>query len=144
LEHGTYLVKDSFEDRWFLERAPGWGYPPIITEKLSKVVAGHEAAFLLAMKHEVKIAFGTDAGMIPHGENAKQFRDYVEWGMKPMDAILTATRNAADLLGWGDRVGAIAPGRLADIIAVEGNPLADITELERVRFVMKGGVTFKE
>jgi imidazolonepropionase-like amidohydrolase len=64
--------------------------------------------------------------------------------MKPMDAILTATRNAADVLGWGDRVGAIAPGRFADIIAVEGNPLADITELERVRFVMKGGVPFKE
>ncbi len=82
--------------------------------------------------------------MIPHGENAKQFRDYVEWGMKPMDAILTATRNAADVLGWSDRVGAIAPGRLADIIAVEKDPLADITELERVRFVMKGGVIYKE
>jgi imidazolonepropionase-like amidohydrolase len=144
VEHGTYLVKDSYEDRWFLERAAGWGYPPIIVEKLSKVVEGHEAAFLLAMKHGVKIAFGTDAGMIPHGENAKQFRDYVEWGMKPMDAILTATRNAADVLGWSDRVGAIAPGRFADIIAVEKDPLADITELERVRFVMKGGVTFKE
>lgn len=144
VENGTYLVKDSYEDRWFLERAPGWGYPPIIIEKLAKIVEGHEAAFLLAMKHGVKIAFGTDAGMIPHGENAKQFRDYVEWGMKPMDAILTATRNAADALGWGDRVGAIAPGRLADIIAVDGNPLTDITELERVRFVMKGGVPFKE
>jgi imidazolonepropionase-like amidohydrolase len=144
VEHGTYLVKDSYEDRWFLERAPGWGYPPIILEKLAKIVEGHEAAFLLAMKHGVKIAFGTDAGMIPHGENAKQFRDYVEWGMKPMDAILTATRNAADALGWGNRVGAIAPGLLADIIAVEGDPLRDITELERVRFVMKGGVPFKQ
>jgi imidazolonepropionase-like amidohydrolase len=144
VERGTYLVKDSYEDRWFLERAPGWGYPPIVVEKLAKIVEGHQAAFLLAMKHGVKIAFGTDAGMIPHGENAKQFRDYVEWGMKPMDAILTATRNAADVLGWSDRVGAVAPGRFADIIAVEGDPLADITELERVRFVMKGGVPFKE
>ncbi len=144
VERGTYLVKDSYEDRWFLERAPGWGYPPIILEKLSKVVEGHQAAFLLAMKQGVKIAFGTDAGMIPHGENAKQFRDYVEWGMKPMEAILTATRNAAEVLGWSDRVGAIAPGRLADIIAVEKDPLTDITELERVRFVMKGGVTYKE
>jgi imidazolonepropionase-like amidohydrolase len=144
VERGTYLVKDSYEDRWFLERAPGWGYPPIVVEKLAKVVEGHQAAFLLAMKHGVKIAFGTDAGMIPHGENAKQFRDYVEWGMKPMDAILTATRNAADVLGWSDRVGAIAPGKLADIIAVEGDPLKDITELERVRFVMKGGVPFRE
>jgi imidazolonepropionase-like amidohydrolase len=144
VERGTYLVKDSYEDRWFLERAPGWGYPPIIIEKLKKIVDGHEAAFLLARKHGVKIAFGTDAGMIPHGENAVQFRDYVEWGMPPMDAILTATRNAADLLGWGDRVGSIAPGRFADVIAVEGDPLRDITELERVRFVMKGGVVYKE
>jgi imidazolonepropionase-like amidohydrolase len=144
VERGTYLVKDSYEDRWFLERAPGWGYPPIIIEKLKKIVDGHQAAFLLARKHGVKIAFGTDAGMIPHGENAVQFRDYVEWGMPPMDAILTATRNAADLLGWGDRVGAVAPGRFADIIAVEGDPLRDITELERVRFVMKGGVVYKE
>ena len=144
VERGTYLVKDSYEDRWFLERAPGWGYPPIILSKLEKIVAGHEAAFLLAMKHGVKIAFGTDAGMIPHGENAAQFRDYVEWGMTPMEAILTATRNAADLLGWDDRIGAVTPGRLADIIAVEGDPLRDITELERVKFVMKGGVVFKD
>jgi imidazolonepropionase-like amidohydrolase len=143
VEQGTYLVKDSYEDRWFLERAPGWGYPPIILSKLAKIVEGHREAFLLAMKHGVKIAFGTDAGMIPHGENAKQFSDYVEWGMKPMDAILTGTRNAADLLGWADRVGAIAPGYFADIIAVDGNPLADITELERVQFVMKGGVVKK-
>jgi imidazolonepropionase-like amidohydrolase len=143
VERGTYLVKDSYEDRWFLERAPGWGYPKIIIEKLGKIVAGHEAAFKLAMRTGVKIAFGTDAGMLPHGENAKQFRDYIAWGMKPMDAILTATRNAADLLGWADRVGAIAPGRFADVIAVAGDPLADPTELERVRFVMKGGVVYK-
>ena len=143
VEHGTYLVKDSYEDRWFLERAPGWGYPKIIIEKLGKIVQGHEAAFRLAMKAGVKIAFGTDAGMLPHGENAKQFRDYIAWGMKPMDAILTATKNAADLLGWGDRVGAIAPGYFADVIAVAGDPLADPTELERVTFVMKGGTVFK-
>ena len=82
-ERGTYLVKDSYEDAWFLERAPGWGYPKIIIEKLAKVVKGHEAAFKLARKHGVKIAFGTDAGMLPHGENAKQFRDYIAWGMPP-------------------------------------------------------------
>jgi imidazolonepropionase-like amidohydrolase len=143
VEHGTYLVKDSYEDRWFLERAPGWGYPKTIIEKLGKIVKGHEAAFRLAMKAGVKIAFGTDAGMLPHGENALQFRDYIAWGMKPMDAILTATRNAADLLGWGDRIGAIAPGYFADVIAVAGDPLGDPTELERVTFVMKGGVVYK-
>ena len=144
VEHGTYLVKDSYEDRWFLERAPEWGYPPIIIEKLGLIVEGHEAALKLAIRKGVKIAFGTDAGVNPHGDNARQFRDFIAWGMEPMDAILTATRNAADLLGWEDRVGAVAPGRFADIIAVEGDPLADIRELERVRFVMKGGVVYKE
>jgi imidazolonepropionase-like amidohydrolase len=142
-ERGTYLVKDSYEDRWFLERAPEWGYPKVILDKLAKIVQGHEAAFKLARKHGVKIAFGTDAGMLPHGENAKQFRDFIAWGMSPMDAILTATRNAADLLGWSDRVGAVAPGFFADIIAVPGDPLADPTLLERVSFVMKGGTVYK-
>jgi imidazolonepropionase-like amidohydrolase len=143
VERGTYLVKDSYEDRWFLERAPGWGYPKVIIDKLAKVVQGHEAAFKLARKVGVKIAFGTDAGMLPHGENAKQFRDYIAWGMPPMEAILTATRNAADLLGWGDRIGAVAPGYFADVIAVPGDPLADPTVLEKVSFVMKGGVVYK-
>ena len=143
-ERGTYLVKDSYEDRWFMERAPGWGYPQIIVDKLGKIVAGHEAAFKLARKRSVKIAFGTDAGLIPHGQNAKQFRDYIAWGMSPMDAILTATQNAADLLGWSDRIGAVAPGLLADIIAVPGDPLSDPTLLERVSFVMKGGEIVKQ
>ena len=142
-ERGTYLVKDSYEDAWFLERAPGWGYPKLITDKLAKVVRGHEAAFRLARKHGVKIAFGTDAGMLPHGENAKQFRDYIAWGMTPMEAILTATRNAADLLGWNDRIGAVSPGLLADMIAVPGDPLADPLLLEQVTFVMKGGIVVK-
>ena len=143
VERGTYLVKDSYEDRWFLERAPGWGYPKIIIDKLAKVVQGHEAAFKLARKQGVKIAFGTDAGMLPHGENAKQFRDYIAWGMPPMEAILTATRNAADLLGWGYRICAVAPGYFADVVAVPGDPLADPTLLEKVSFVMKGGVVYK-
>jgi imidazolonepropionase-like amidohydrolase len=142
-ERGTYLVKDSYEDRWFLERAPGWGYPKVIVDKLAKIVQGHEAAFKLARKFGVKIAFGTDAGMLPHGENAKQFRDYIAWGMPPMEAILTATRNAADLLGRGDRIGAVAPGYFADLIAVPGDPLAVPSLLEKVSFVMKGGVVYK-
>ena len=81
--------------------------------------------------------------MVPHGENAKQFRDYVAWGMSPMDAITTATKNAADLLGASERLGTIAPGHLADLIATNDNPLEDITALERVRFVMKGGTVVK-
>lgn len=143
-QRGTYLVKDSYEDAWFLERAPAWGYPQVILDKLAKVVAGHETAFRLARKHGVKIAFGTDAGMLPHGENARQFRDYIAWGMPPMEAILTATGNAADLLGWSDRIGAVVPGLLADLIAVPGDPLADPRLLEQVNFVMKAGIVIRQ
>ena len=141
---GTYLSKDSYDDRWLWERAAGFGYSPHIVDKLGKLVQGHEASFKLALRLGVKIAFGTDAGVLPHGENAKQFRDYVAWGMTPMAAIVTATTSAADLLGAGDRLGAIAPGFLADIIATNDNPLADITALERVSFVMKGGAVAKQ
>jgi imidazolonepropionase-like amidohydrolase len=79
----------------------------------------------------------------PHGWNGKQFAKMVEWGMTPMQAIQSATVNAADLLGWSDRVGEVSAGRFADIVAVTGDPLRDITELERVRFVMKGGIVYK-
>jgi imidazolonepropionase-like amidohydrolase len=87
----------------------------------------------------VKIAFGTDAGVYPHGWNARQFAYMVKWGMTPMQAIQAATVSAADLLGRSDTIGAVAPGRLADLIAVDGDPTKDITVLERVAFVMKGG-----
>lgn len=96
------------------------------------------------LEADVKIAYGTDAGVYPHGGNGKQFGHIVRWGQTPMGAIKAATSNAADLLGWSDRVGAIAPGRFADIIAVEGDPLQDISAMERVRFVMKGGVVYKK
>ncbi len=74
VERGTYLVKDSYEDRWFLERAPGWGYPKVIVDKLAKIVQGHEAAFKLARKAGVKIAFGTDAGMLADREDLRSSR----------------------------------------------------------------------
>ena len=141
---GTYLVKDSYQDRWLLDRAADWGYPQNLIDKYATIVKGHEAAFKLARRHSVKIAFGTDAGVFPHGENAKQFRDYVSWGMSPMDAILTATKNAADLLGMSESIGAIKPGYYADLIAVSGNPLDDPRLLENVQFVMKGGQIVRE
>jgi imidazolonepropionase-like amidohydrolase len=87
----------------------------------------------------VKIAYGTDAGVYPHGWNGKQFGKMVEWGMTPMQAIQAATVSAADLLGRADQIGAVAPKLYADLVAVQGDPLKDITELERVRWVMKGG-----
>jgi len=90
------------------------------------------------------MAYGTDAGVYPHGWNGKQFAKMVEWGMSPMQALQAATTNAADLLGWTDRVGSIQSGRWADIVAVRGDPLRDITEMERVVFVMKGGLVFKD
>ncbi len=89
------------------------------------------------------MAFGTDGGVYPHGDNAKQFAYMVRYGMTPMQAIRAATVEAAELLGWKDRVGAIEPGKLADLIAVREDPLADVRALERVGFVMKGGVVVK-
>jgi len=100
--------------------------------------------FLTALaKAGVKLAFGTDAGVYPHGWNGKQFAKMVEWGLTPMQAIRTATVSAADLLGWSDKIGEVKKGLYADLIAVSGDPLKDISELERVKFVMKGGVVYK-
>jgi imidazolonepropionase-like amidohydrolase len=92
----------------------------------------------------VKIAYGTDAGVYPHGWNGKQFAFMVRYGLTPMQAIQSATTSAADLLGWTDKVGAVVPGLYADLVAVDGDPLTDITELERVKFVMKGGIVYKD
>ena len=104
---------------------------PLMIEGLEKSIAAG-----------VKIAMGTDAAVIPHGENAREISIYVERGMSPIDAIRTATINSADLLGVDDR-GRIEPGLLADIVGVEGNPLEDIELLEDIRFVMKAGVRYK-
>ncbi len=103
----------------------------------------HEVSFRKALARGVKIAFGTDAGPFRHGTQAKEFEYMVRFGMPPAQALQTATVAAADLMGWSDRVGVIAPGHYADLVAVSGDPLADITELERVKFVMKGGVAVR-
>ena len=95
------------------------------------------------MKAGVKVAFGTDAGVYPHGENARQFAYMVKYGLTPCQAIRSATSDAAELLGRTRDVGRLAPGLYADLIAVSGDPLADVTKLERVGFVMKGGVVYK-
>lgn len=91
----------------------------------------------------MKIAFGTDVGPFPHGTQAVEFEYLTRFGMTPLAAIQAATLSGADLMGWGDRVGEIAPGKFADLIAVSGNPLEDVKELEHVKFVMKGGVVVK-
>ncbi len=100
--------------------------------------------FQKAVKAGVKMAFGTDAGVYPHGDNAKQFATMVQWGMTPAQAIRTATQNSADLIGRSKDVGTIEVGKYADIIAVSGDPLQDVTVLQNVGFVMKGGTVYKD
>jgi imidazolonepropionase-like amidohydrolase len=142
-ERGTYLVADIYNDDYILAEFSKLGYPDKIIEKERLVGRTQRENFQKAAKAGVRIAFGTDAGVYPHGMNGKQFAHMVKWGLTPTQAIQAATLNAADLLGWNDKVGVIAPGAFADIIAVEGDPLKDVTELERVKFVMKGGVVYK-
>jgi len=142
-ERGTYLVADIYNDDYILAEFSKLGYPDKIIEKERMVGRTQRENFQKAAKAGVKLAFGTDAGVYPHGWNAKQFAHMVKWGLTPAQAIQAATVNAADLLGWNDKVGVIAPGAFADIIAVDGDPLKDVTELERVKFVMKSGVVYK-
>jgi imidazolonepropionase-like amidohydrolase len=119
------------------------GYPEQIINKERQVGLTQRQNFQKAWRSGVKMAFGTDAGVYPHGGNARQFAHMVKWGMTPMQAIQAATIEAANLIGLKDKVGTVSPGAYADLIAVSGNPLADITELERVMFVMKAGVIVK-
>jgi imidazolonepropionase-like amidohydrolase len=143
-ERGTYLVMDIYNDDYIMAEYKRLGYPQKILDKEAKVGRTQRENFRRAVQAGAKLAFGTDAGVYPHGWNGKQLAKMVEWGLTPMQAIQTATANAADLLGWADRVGSVQPGRFADIVAVGGDPLKDIRELERVRFVMKGGVVYEE
>ncbi|HEX7121085.1 MAG TPA: amidohydrolase family protein [Gemmatimonadaceae bacterium] len=133
-ERGTYLVPTTYlADRINLDVLP-----PLVRRKAETVLPVMRESHRKAIAAGVKIAFGTDAGVYPHGENAKEFAVYVKLGMSPLEALRTATIHAADLLGKDDR-GVIAPGKLADLIAVPGDPLQDITVTERVNWVMLGG-----
>lgn len=142
-EHGTYLVMDIYNDDYILAEYARMGYPEKILAKERQVGRTQRENFKKAFEAGVKMAFGTDAGVYPHGWNARQFAHMVRWGMTPMQAIQAATVNAADLLGQRGKVGEISAGSYADLIAVAGDPLKDVTELERVTFVMKGGVVTK-
>jgi imidazolonepropionase-like amidohydrolase len=142
-EHGTYLVMDIYNDDFILQEGAAAGMLPESLAKEKALGQLQRDNFRKAYKAGDKMAFGTDAGVYPHGNNGRQFAYMVKYGMTPMQAIRAATVNAADLLGWSDRVGSLTPGKYADIIAVQGNPTADPTELTRVRFVMKGGAVVK-
>jgi imidazolonepropionase-like amidohydrolase len=142
-EHGTYLVFDIYNDDFILQEGAKSGMLAESIEKEKKIGRLQRENFRHAFQAGAKIAFGTDSGVYPHGDNAKQFAKMVEWGMKPLDAIQTATVNAADLTGRGDKIGAIEKGHYADIIAVTGDPLTNVRELESVKFVMKGGTVVR-
>jgi imidazolonepropionase-like amidohydrolase len=142
-EKGTYLVMDIYDDDYILQEGAKVGMLPESLAKEKALGQLQRDNFRKAWKGGDKMAFGTDAGVYPHGDNARQFAYMVQYGMTPMQAIQAATINAADLIGWKDRVGSVTPGKFADIIAVQGDPTRDPTELTRVRFVMKGGAVVK-
>ncbi|HJQ18836.1 MAG TPA: amidohydrolase family protein [Gemmatimonadaceae bacterium] len=137
---GTFLVPDIYTDVYILEHGAEQGLPQKIIDKERWLRGQQDVNWTRAFRAGVKLAFGTDAGVYPHGQNARQFALLVQHlGMSPADAIRMATVNAADLLGWSDKLGRIAPGYYADMIAVNGDPLADVSTLEHVQWVMKGG-----
>jgi imidazolonepropionase-like amidohydrolase len=140
--HGTYLVPTAYLIDWMQQYG---NLPPIYQQKMKDVSAVEKKNAMRAIKAGVKIALGTDAAVYPHGLNAHEIDVYVnQFGMTPLEGIRTGTVNAADLMGWSDRVGSIAPGKWADVIAVDGDPLKDVRILEQVRFVMKAGVVYKD
>lgn len=144
IERGTYFAIDIYNTEYTLERGAANGVPEENINKEREVGTRQRQSFTMAVRMGAKVVFATDSGVYPHGDNGKQFERAVRFGMTPAQAIQSATSLTADLLGWEDRVGEIAPGRYADIVAVHGNPLDDITELEDVDFVMKGGVVYKD
>jgi len=159
IEHGTYMDDEAIAlfkqyGTWYVPtltagsavadsaQKPGY-YPAIVTPKALEIGPKIKATFAKAYKAGVKIAFGTDAGVYKHGMNWLEFGYMIEAGMKPMDAIKAATINAADLLGMKDQLGSIEAGKLADIVAVDGDPLKDAKVFGKVVFVMKDGVVYK-
>ena len=143
-QHGTYFDMDIYNDDYLLGKAIEFGLPQENIDKERMVGQTQRETFRKATQAGVKMAFGTDAGVYPHGDNAKQFATMVKWGMTPAQAIRTATQNSADLIGRSKDVGTIEVGKYADIIAVSGDPLQDVNVLQTVGFVMKGGVIYKD
>jgi imidazolonepropionase-like amidohydrolase len=142
-ERGTYLVPTVYLEDWVTENLPKLGWTPNTIEKAKTVIPIAHENVAHAFKSGVKVALGTDAGVYPHGLNGHEFGKMVEMGLTPLQAIQAGTVNAADLLGWADKIGTIEPGKFADIIAVDDNPMQDTSTLEHVKFVMKGGVVIK-
>ena len=144
-KHGTYYVPTILAGKFVADKAKIDGYfPALVQPKAAAIGPLIQSTFAKAHKSGVKIAFGTDSGVSAHGDNAQEFALMVEAGMSPADAILSATVNSADLLGVSETLGSLEPGKLADMIAVKGNPLENIRLLESVAFVMKDGKIYKQ
>jgi imidazolonepropionase-like amidohydrolase len=141
-KNGTYLVPTLYLEDWMLEKG---NLPPFYHQKMIDVSAVAKKNIKHAMQAGVKIALGTDAAVYPHGLNAHELDVYVnQLGMTPLAALQTATINAADLMGWTAKTGTLEPGKWADMIAVERNPLDDVRVLQNVKFVMKAGVVYRD
>ena len=142
-EHGTYLVPTLYLGDWMIDNAGLTRLPAPLLAKAKEVIPAARKNIAHAFAAGVKVALGTDAAVYPHGLNAHEFETMVKLGLTPLQSIQAGTLNAADLLGWSGKVGTLEPGAWADIVAVEGDPLKDITMLQRVKFVMKGGEVVK-
>ena len=142
-QHGTYLVPTLYTITWFLQNLDKSDVPEYSKRKARVVAPIAEKNLAHAITSGIKIAMGSDVPVFPHGTNARELEAYVNAGMPPVDALRTATVNAADLLGQSEHLGSIAPGKWADIIALDGDPLRDVKALQSVKFVMKGGIVFK-
>ncbi|HWZ42989.1 MAG TPA: amidohydrolase family protein [Candidatus Saccharimonadales bacterium] len=141
---GTYLVPTLYLADWLKDNMTKIGLPEMFAVKERAIIPVLHTNLKKAFDAGVKVAFGTDAAVYPHGLNAHEFAVYVQLGMAPVQAIQTATVNAADLLGWSDRIGSLEAGKFADIIAVNGDPAKDVTLLQNPVFVMKGGTVYKQ
>ena len=133
----TFLTPTLMATEWIMNKLEN--YPPPLQAKAKAAATARSEMFRNALKLGVKISFGTDAAVFPHGQNAKEFKLMVDLGMTPIDALKAATANDAELLGIGQKVGTLEKGKLADVIAMPGDPTSDITATERVSFVMKEG-----
>jgi imidazolonepropionase-like amidohydrolase len=142
-KNGTYLVPTLYLIDWHRENAARSNVPEYSRRKMEMVSEAAQKNVRKAIEAGVKIGLGTDAAVYPHGLNAHELAVYVRLGMTPLQAIQSATVNDAELLGWADKIGALEPGKFADIIALDGDPLKDVTTLEHVKFVMKNGEVVK-
>ncbi len=142
-QKNVYLVPTLYRLEWRVENLEKSGAPPAQIEGLRRAVATNQENIRRAIRVGVPIALGTDATVYPHGLNARELASLVRFGLTPLEALRAATLNAADLLRWPDDIGSLESGKYADIIAVVGDPLQDITTLQQVKFVMKGGRVYR-